>query len=183
MFTMREMTESHLRNAFAGESEAHMRYNIFGQVAKEEGYMNVSRLFRAIAFAERVHASNHLERMPQDKGKAVSVAPFGVGDTSKNLQMGIDGETFEINEMYPTYKKVAEIQDEGRAKVTFHWALKAEKIHAKMFKDAKEAVNANKKYELDVVQICENCGYTTEGEAPEQCPICGAKKEEFKAFE
>lgn len=56
---MRKMTKENLRNAFAGESQAHMRYLIFAEKAEEEGFKNLARLFRAIVYAEQVHATNH----------------------------------------------------------------------------------------------------------------------------
>jgi len=31
--------------------------------------------------------------------------------------------------------------------------------------------------------VCEVCGYTVEGEAPEKCPICSAKRDQFVSFE
>lgn len=159
-----------------------MRYRIYSEVAEDEGYPNVAKLFKAISFAEKVHASNHLERMPWREGSFSGSNPYGLGGTSENLQAGIDGETFEIEEMYPVYKKVAEFQNEAKAKKSFEWALEAEKIHAEMFKDAKEAVDAGKDLEIGKIQICSICGYTTEGEAPDACPICGADKKEFKEF-
>ena len=56
---MRKMTERNLRDAFAGESQAHMRYLIFAEKAEQEGLLNVARLFRAIAHAEFVHAKKN----------------------------------------------------------------------------------------------------------------------------
>ncbi len=179
---MHDMTEQNLHNAFAGESQAHMRYMNYSEVAEVEGYPNVALLFRAIAFAERVHASNHLERMPQKEDMFSGKNPYGLGDTVENLQKGIDGETFEIEEMYPTYRKVAEFQEENEAVQTFDWALRAEKIHAKMYKDAKEKVKDGEDIDLEKIQICTRCGYTKEGEAPERCPVCGAEKEMFEEF-
>ncbi|MCK4583655.1 rubrerythrin family protein [Candidatus Bathyarchaeota archaeon] len=32
------------------------------------------------------------------------------------------------------------------------------------------------------VGVCDVCGYTVEGEPPERCPICKAKKERFSIF-
>ena len=179
---MRDMTESNLHNAFAGESQAHMRYTIYADIAETEGYPNVARLFRAISYAERVHATNHLRSMPKKEGSFAGANPYGIGNTVENLQAGIDGETFEIQEMYPTYKKIADFQEETSAEQSFDWALQAEKIHAQMYKDAKERVSDGEDIELEEVQICSQCGYTTEGEAPEECPICGAKREKFKEF-
>ncbi|MGB9623802.1 MAG: rubrerythrin family protein, partial [Phycisphaerae bacterium] len=78
---MRKMTEKNLNEAFAGESQAHMRYAIFAERAEEEGFKNVARLFRAISYAELVHATNHL--------RALGL----VRNSAENLQTAIDGET------------------------------------------------------------------------------------------
>ena len=59
----RPMTLDALASAFGGESMAHMRYLVFAEIAEREGYPNVARLFKAIAFAEKVHASNHYSRL------------------------------------------------------------------------------------------------------------------------
>lgn len=181
--TVKEMTEANLKSAYAGESQANMRYTIYAKKAREEGYPNVVRLFTAVAFAEQVHASNHYRNIMSKGGSAtISTAVFGSRTTSENLQAGIDGETFEINEMYPAYKKVAEFQGEKAAEISFTWALEAEKIHASLYQKAKQAVDRGEDVELGPIQICQVCGYTVEGDAPERCPICKALKERFKSF-
>lgn len=177
------MTKEHLQNAFSGESQAYMRYQIYADVAEGENHPNVARLFKAIAFAERVHATNHLELLPLEEAESVAPTSYGVGDTLENLQAGIDGETFEIEEMYPTYEKVAQFQEEKSAVITFHWALQAEKTHAIMYKEAKQTLEAGKDYDLGPIQVCRECGYTIEGEAPDPCPICGAKAKKFNTFD
>ena len=176
------MTKAHLRNAFSGESQANMRYQIYSEVAETEGFDNVARLFAAISYAERVHATNHLRRSPEEAGSAVAETPYGVGDTLANLQKGIDGETFEIEEMYPTYLEVAKFQDEGAAKTSFEWALAAEKTHAEMYRDAKESVEKGEDPDLDDIQVCSVCGHTVEGEAPDVCPVCDTR-DNYVTFE
>lgn len=167
---MRKMTEENLKAAFAGESQAHMRYLIFAEVAEREGKPNIARLFRAIAYAERVHATNHLRELP------------GINGTPENLGEAIAGEAFEVEEMYPAYLTVAELQGEAGAKRAIHYALEAEKIHARMYVKAQEAAEKGQDVELGTVYICPVCGYTVEGEAPEYCPVCGAPREKFKNF-
>jgi len=183
-YLVRDMTEQNLKNAFSGESQAHMRYIIFSDVAEKSGFKNTARLFRAISYAERVHSTNHYNNLAHLNGGYVTVgmAGFGPGDTSKNLGIAIEGETFEINEMYPVYLETARFQGEAAAAKSFEWAYEAEKIHAKLFKKAKEAVDRGSDVQLKTIQICEVCGYTVEGEAPDKCPICKAKKDKFKAF-
>ena len=167
---MRKMTEENLKAAFAGESQAHIRYLIFAEAAEREGKPNIARLFRAIAYAEQVHAANHLGELG------------GIGKTPENLAEAIAGETFEMEEMYPAYLAVAELQGEAGARRAIHYALEAEKIHARMYEKAKEAAEKGQDIELKTVYICPVCGYTVEGEAPEYCPVCGAPREKFKNF-
>ena len=181
---MHDMTAANLRNAYGGESMAHMRYMTWGDKAAEEGFPNVARLFWAITLAEQVHAGNHFRELREQVGGflCASMAAFGLGTTSQNLQGGIDGETFEINEMYPTYLETAKFQGEKGAQRSFHFALSAEKAHAALFQKAKKAVDSGKDVKLRAVQICTVCGWTQEGDAPDRCPICGAKKEKFRGF-
>jgi len=167
---MRKMTEENLKAAFAGESQAHIRYLTFAEVAEREGKPNIARLFRAIAYAEQVHATNHLRELA------------GVKSAPENLAEAIAGETFEVEEMYPAYLAVAELQGEAGARRAIHYALEAEKIHARMYEKAKEAAEKGQDIELKTVYICPVCGYTVEGEAPEYCPVCGAPREKFKSF-
>ena len=100
---MKQMTEQNLINAFGGESMAHMRYLHFAITAKKEGYDNVARLFEAVAYAEYIHAGDHYKELKHLNGGFVanSMGAFGPGDTLKNLEHGIEGENFEITEMYP----------------------------------------------------------------------------------
>ena len=84
--------------------------------------------------------------------------------------------------MYPVYNKVAEFQGEGGAVRSTHYALEAEKIHETMYRDAQRIVASGKDPEIETVHICPVCGYTVAGEAPEFCPVCGAKREMFRSF-
>ena len=167
---MKKMTEKNLRDAFAGESQAHMKYLAFAQKAEDEGKENIARLFRAISFAEQVHATGHLKTLGD------------LGSTEENLQTAIDGENFEVEEMYPAYDAVAKLQDEKGAVRSIHYAIEAEKIHSAMFTESKQAVKEGKDLDIGPIHICPVCGYTVSGNAPDACPICGVKKEIFIKF-
>jgi len=181
---MHSMTASNLRSAYGGESMAHMRYVIWGDKARRDGLANVARLFMAIAAAEQIHASNHFRELRAEAQDflVASMAVFGLLESSDNLQGGIDGETYEVDEMYPAYLEEARFQGEKGAQLSFNYALSAEKTHAALFRKAKKAVDAGKDPELGPLQVCQVCGYTVEGEAPDRCPICNVGKERFQAF-
>lgn len=181
---MKQMTEQHMINAFGGESMAHMRYRYFADRAEKDGYTNVARLFRAVAHAEYIHAGDHYRELKhlEDGFVANSMGAFGPGNTLKNLGLAIAGETFEVEEMYPSYIEVAKLQEEKGAERSFEWSYKTEKQHLSLYKKAKKAVEKEEDVDMGPVQVCEVCGYTLEGEAPEQCPVCSAKKERFTAY-
>lgn len=181
---MNAMTQDNLRSAFGGESMAHMRYRIWGEKAKKEGFPTVARLFMCTSDAEEVHATLHFEAMKDIKGdfSVTSGAGFGLTSTSENLQGAIDGETFEFTQMYPAYIAVAEMQGEESAVRAMKYAIEAEKIHAKLFTQAKEAVDAGKDLEAEVVLLCPVCGFISLTGEEERCPLCNAKKEIFKSY-
>lgn len=168
--TMRKMTEANVKDAFAGESQAHMKYAAFAKRAEEEGKPNISRLFQATSYSEKVHATQHLRVLE------------GVGETAQNLQEAIEGEGFEIAEMYPAYIAVAMEQDESEAQQSLNAALQAEKVHHTLYEKAQAAVGIGKDLDLEDLWVCSECGYTMVGEAPDRCPICTAPKKYFVSF-
>jgi rubrerythrin len=167
---MHKMTQANLEAAFAGESQAHVKYHIFAERAEREGFPNVARLFRAVSYAELVHATGHFKVLE------------GLHKTEDNLTAAIGGETYEVNEMYPAFIAVAEVQEEKSAIRSNNWALEAEKVHAGMYEMARQAVLAGEDAEVGNVHICAVCGWTVEGEAPDRCPLCGARREKFRKF-
>ncbi len=162
-------TEDNLKEAFAGESQANRKYLAFADAADQEGYTQVARLFRAAAAAETVHALNHIRVMG------------AVGSTSDNLKSAIEGETSEFRDMYPKFIERAKKEKASDAVIlSFDVANKVEKIHANLYKNALE--NLGKNQEVDYY-VCQNCGNTVEGSAPDRCPICNAPQEMFRKID
>jgi rubrerythrin len=167
---MKQPTEDNVKAAFAGESQAHMKYLAFAAAAEKEGLSNIARLFRAASYSEQMHATNHLGALK------------GVGKTAANLQGAIEGETFEVEKMYPEYIATGNEQGEKVAVMWFNAALQAEKVHAGLYKRAKESADGGKDLGYFPIQVCGQCGFTVEGEAPDKCPVCGAPKDKFARF-
>ncbi len=181
---MNAMTETNLKSAFGGESMAHMRYLLWGEFAAKEGYSNVANLFKAVAYAERIHAGNHFKELKNEVGDASVTAGAGFGQTttSENLQGAIDGENHEIEQMYPAFIAVANLQGEKGSIRSFEFALEAEKTHTALFANAKAAVDAKEDYAEDTVHVCDICGYTLTGALEDNCPVCKARTEMFTTF-
>ncbi len=130
-------TETNLKTAFAGESQANRRYLYFAQVADIEGQPDMAALFRSVAEGETGHAFGHFDFL-KATGDPVTGEP--VGDTAANLRSAIAGETYEYTEMYPGFARTA--RDEGFEDVA-EWLetlARAEKSHAGRFQKGLEAL-------------------------------------------
>jgi rubrerythrin len=57
--------------------------------------------------------------------------------------------------------------------------MAVEKIHHDLYAEALESLKAGKDQPDVEIFVCEVCGNTVKGEAPDKCPICGARKEKF----
>jgi rubrerythrin len=159
--TMKQTSEN-LKEAFAGESQASQKYLAFARKAEKEGFKNIATLFRTAAEAERIHAEGHFGAMD------------GIGSTAQNLTAAIEGETYEFTQMYPPMLQQA--QAEGhKAKRMFDYAVKAEAVHAELYKMALEAVKKGQDLPEPKIYLCPVCGHIEFGTPPESCPICRTK--------
>ncbi len=161
-------TQENLQAAFAGESQANRRYLFFAEKADREGHSQIARLFRAVAEAETVHARSHLEVMG------------GIKSTKDNLEVAINGESYEFTKMYPVFVEQAKSESNRRAEVGFDWANKVEKVHHNLYEKARQALEGGQQLEDKPYFVCQVCGNTVLGEVPERCPICGAPSGKFK---
>ncbi len=164
-------TQQNLESAFAGESQANRKYLFFAEKAENEGHPWIARLFRAAAEAETVHAHSHLMVMG------------GIGSTRDNLKADISGENYEFTRMYPEFIEQAKAENNGGAEASFYRANEVEKIHHRLYQQALAALETGKPLEDEPYFVCQVCGNTVLGEAPDKCPICGTPGSRFKRVE
>jgi rubrerythrin len=164
-------TNENLQAAFAGESQASRKYLYFAEKADADGQPQIARLFRAASEAETVHARNHLNAMD------------GIGSVADNLKAAVGGEHYEFTEMYPGFIVQADAEKNTKARISFNWANKVEQIHHSLYQKALQSVQAGKKPENKPIFVCQNCGNTVEGEAPDVCPVCGMPKSMYKKID
>lgn len=164
-------TDENVESAFAGESQANRRYLFFAEKAEEEGHKQIARLFRAAAEAETVHARNHLKVID------------GIKSTNENLQVAIGGEKHEFTKMYPGFIKQAETEGKNKAKDSFGLANQVEQIHHGLFQSALGTLEKGQTTDGKPFYVCQYCGNTVEGEAPDKCSVCGAPKRMFKRID
>jgi rubrerythrin len=164
---MTEMTEKNLAYAFAAESKASVRNATFAKKADMEGYSQIARLFRAVSEAESVHARRYLMLM---RGK--------IGSTQENLETAFQNEIKANVEEYPKLIEAAAAENHKAALKVFSLSRDVESQHAELYKKAINDMVAERETGY---YVCQVCGYISEDEEPDKCPICGAIKEKFKA--
>ncbi len=164
---MKDKTRANVYKAFIGEAKAYFRLQAYADKANEEEMPQIALLFRAIAEAERVHATRQLGL----------VKDLLVKDTDTNLEASFQREKSVSENIYPDFIKDAEDEGEKTAALVFSHARDAESYHAKLYERA--IMNLIK----DVVKayhVCQVCGYVTDKKIPKKCPVCGAPPEQFK---
>jgi rubrerythrin len=164
-------TSENLQAAFAGESQASRKYLYFAERADKDGQAQIARLFRAASEAETVHARNHLNALK------------GIGPVIDNLKAAIGGEYHEFSAMYPGFIDQARAESSSQAEVSFDWANKVEKIHHGLYQAALKDMESGKKADNKPYFVCQRCGNTVLGEAPDKCPVCSAPKTMFKRID
>jgi len=164
-------TEENLKAAFAGESQARNKYTYFAQVAREEGYHYIAKMFEESAANEMQHAKDHFQLLG------------GIGDTAANLKEAIGGEQYETVEMYPTFAREAEEEGNKEAANLFRQVGKIEKHHHDRYQKLLDMVENGTvfKREQPIKWKCSVCGYTYEGtEPPFKCPSCKQPREYYE---
>ena len=126
-------TEQHLKDAFAGESQANRRYLYFANKADIEGQQDIAALFRTTAEGETGHAHGHLEYL-EKCGDPATGLPFGA--TIDNLKSAVAGETHEYTDMYPGMAKDARAEGFDEIADWFETLAKAERSHANRYQKA-----------------------------------------------
>lgn len=172
-----DLTAINLMKAFAGESMARNKYDLFADVAEEEGWHAVARHFREAAENEKWHARAEFKAYHE----IVDGKPLEV--TTKNLVSAAEGENYEHTTMYPNFAKIAE--DEGKKAIArlFTAIGKVEIEHEREYLALKKMLEEEEFFnsEVEELWVCEVCGHIHRGKkAPAACPLCKAPKEYFK---
>lgn len=169
-------TAKNLLISYAFESQATTRYIFFANKAKEEGYIQIARVFKETSDQECEHALRFFKFF--NGGELEITATFLTGvikSTLENLKAASDLERHVHTELYPGFAKVA--RAEGFEKAADFWdAISiAEAQHEKTFSALAENIEHKTIFnrENQSVWRCMNCGYIHSGNTPpEQCPAC-----------
>ncbi len=169
-------TEQNLLKAFAGESQARMRYNYFASQAKKEGLEQIAAIFEETALNEKEHAKRFFKFLEGGPVEITATYPAGIiGTTLENLKEAADGENEEWTVLYQDFGKIAEAEGFKEIALAFKMIATVEKAHENRYRTLYDNLENGKVFVKDgkMTWKCRNCGYIHEGEkAPEMCPAC-----------
>lgn len=169
-------TEQNLLKAFAGESQARMRYDYFADQARKEGLEQIAALFEETALNEMEHAKRFFSFLEGGMVEITATYPAGViGNTLENLKAAADGENEEWSELYPEFAKIAEEEGFKEVAKTFNLIAKVEMAHEERYRTLYNNLQEGKVFKRGerVIWKCRKCGFIHEGTvAPKKCPAC-----------
>jgi rubrerythrin len=169
-------TEKNLLVAFAGESQARMRYTYFASAARKEGYEQIANIFMETAENEREHAKVFFKYLEGGEVEITANYPAGmIRDTKSNLEAAAQGEKMEWTTIYQDFGKVAEKEGFPEVARSFENIAKVERFHESRYRRLISNIAGGQvfKKKASVKWHCINCGYVFEGEeAPQECPAC-----------
>ena len=165
-------TEANLMAAFAGESQACVKYQYYASKARKDGYVQIGDLFDETSRNEKEHAKIWFKLLHD-----------GVPATTQNLSDAADGENFEWTDMYAGFAKTA--REEGFEQIAklFEGVAAIEKEHEERYRKLLANIEGGLVFSRDGDKIwqCGNCGHVVVGkQAPEVCPVCAHPQSYFQ---
>jgi len=180
-------TEKNLLKAFAGESIARTKYQLFADQAKKDGYISIQHIFLETADHELSHAKTFFKFLEGYPLEIQATFPSSqVGDTKNNLLHAFEGELYEHSSMYPEFKKTAETEGFNKIASMFKVIGEVEIQHEKRFKRLYDLLDTDTffKREKPVEWKCLKCGYVHfSKKAFEHCPACNHPRAYFETIE
>lgn len=179
-------TIGNLTEAYHAESTVRAKYIEYAAIAAEEGYLEISVLFQALARSEEIHAYNHRAALAS-LGVNISTPEkraYSRGATTDNLLSSIAGELWEVDTMYAGFIETAMAEGYNYAVEVFTWASDTEKKHANQLQDALDKIKSGEFSQVkDIWHVCRKCGNTfEEGTVEDPCPFCETTADEFERF-
>ncbi len=157
-----------LYQAYAGEAKAALRLKVYADKAEEEGYRQMAKLFRVIAYSEEIHGARALRVLKEIKS------------TEENLAESFESETRVAEVAYDQFIRQAEAEGNRPALLHFSQSRDVEETHAKLYKEAMNHFLEDRETQY---HVCKICGYVADGVLPDECPVCGAKRDRFVSFD
>ena len=166
-------TKKNLEAAFAGESQAHTKYQYFASRAKKDGFQQIAEIFTETSINEKEHAKLWFKYLHDGE----------VPDTLSNLLAAAEGENYEWTDMYAEFAETAKAEGFTEIAAKFKMVGAIEKAHEERYRKLAASVEAEDVFTREGVKVwkCRNCGHLHVGAAaPKMCPVCNHPQAYFE---
>jgi len=169
-------TAKNLHISFSAETQARTRYDFFANKAREEGFIQIAKIFNETADQEFEHALRFFKFFNDGNLEMKWVFPTGViKDTRANLLSAAALEKYVSEDMYARFAIKAQEEGFERAQDTFNNIIVAEKHHEELYLELADNIAKDRVFQRDEEKVwrCLSCGYLHTGKsAPKKCPAC-----------
>ncbi len=169
-------TALNLHVSFAAEAQARTRYDFFAAKARDEGFIQIAKLFKETADQEYEHALRFFKFFNGGDLPVNWSFPAGViKETRANLLSSAELEHYVSNDMYARFAQEAHEEGFARAEDTFNAIIVSENHHEKLFLHLADNIARDRSFSRDNEKTwrCLSCGYIHSGKsAPDKCPAC-----------
>jgi rubrerythrin len=177
-------TAKNLLISFSAEAQARTRYNMFATRARDDGFVQIGKLFDETADQEYEHAQRFFKFFNGGDLEICWNFPAGVVlDSHANLIASAELELYVHGTMYNNFAIIARQEGFERAAETLDAISVAERHHEDLFRELAANIRNEKVFNrsAEMTWKCINCGYLHFGkEAPDKCPACVKPKGYFE---
>lgn len=159
-------TYTNLLNAYDAELLACARYLIYGDRARQEGYIEIGNIFDITSRNNKEHARIWLRRINE------GILP----NTEQFLLSASQKENYSGNTVYREYARIAREEGFNDIAALFNGVANIDLNHGQRFRGLYEDVVRNEVFckPEPTLWICLQCGNILSGPcAPDICPVCG----------
>lgn len=157
------LNRQQLMNVLQGEAMARCRYELYAEIAREEGLHYFAKILEETAGNERSHVRELMKLLGL------------LGTTLTNLDTAIQNETLEATAIYPNLQDEAIAEGDLNTARLFQQITKIEARHKERFEKLHTLLDNDQVFKRAeaILWKCRVCGYVHEGmEPPKKCPGC-----------
>lgn len=168
-------TEECLKIAFAGESQASVKYHFYAKKAKKDGFVQIGAIFDETSHNESEHAKIWFKYLHDGD----------VPTTTVNLTDAAAGEEYEWDDMYKNFAEIARSEGFTEIAKKFEMVGEIERTHMeryrKLLRNIEEGIVFSR--DGDRMWMCQECGHIHVGTtAPKVCPVCAHPQSYFEIY-
>ncbi len=173
-------TAENLLTAFRDKTFDHLRYTNFANVATEERYIQINKLFNQMAKAVNEHAKVMARFLLCSGYKSEEICsllqrPIYVSNTIANLETAAQNEINNATIIYPAYSKIAFDERYMEVSVLLSMIVRADDNFGRICSNDAMMITNGTFFTKEEPKkwICNRCGFIYNGyTAPDLCPLC-----------